>query len=154
MKYLIAGITTTLLLATPALQSGRRATETFPAVYSSPLFETSGKAAQPVFGLQMAQAGKSAQGGISHFRSERPSMIDFQMKNREVSAFTVNGLCAMTKTPVVYANGTTGTEMNINWYCVAGGVPGVWAVCEANEWDAYHGVPAPAGGSSLGGREG
>ncbi len=70
----------------------------------------------------MTQASIGAQGGLNLFQTVRPAMLDFQMKGTEVNVFTVNGLNALSKTRVVYADGSEGSETNIHWGYVVGGI--------------------------------
>ncbi|MES9902786.1 MAG: hypothetical protein ABW168_08895 [Sedimenticola sp.] len=121
MKRLLAGITASLLLAAPALQA-QELTETLPMAYFNLPFGSTHKASEPVYGLRLTQAGVDTQGGLNIFQSERPALMDFQMKNGEVNAFTVNGLNALTKTEVVYADGSTGTETGLSTEAIVLGV--------------------------------
>ncbi|MEJ1381609.1 MAG: hypothetical protein RPT95_11720 [Candidatus Sedimenticola sp. (ex Thyasira tokunagai)] len=149
MKRLLAGLTASVLLAAPALQA-QELTETLPTVYFNIPFGSTQKAAEPVYGLRLTQASIDTQGGLNLFQTDRPALMDFQMKDGEVNAFTVNGLNALNKQTVVYADGSTGTGFDINWYYVGAGVLGVWALCEANEWDACHDDDSAAGGGGHG----
>ncbi len=107
-----------LTLVAPVLHAEDITTETLPMAYFYRPLGATGKAALPVFGLQLTRASVSRQGGVNLFSNERPAILDFQIKNGEVNAFTVNGLNTLDKQTVVYADGSTGTETSINWNVV------------------------------------
>lgn len=114
MKRLLAGITASVLLAAPALQA-QELTETLPMAYVNlPLGGADKAQSLPVYGLRMSQASVGTAGSLSLFGDERPALMDFQMKDGQPHAFTVNGLNTLSKQTVVYADGTSGTETNIH----------------------------------------
>lgn len=127
MRHLITGITTALLLAAPALQAEELSTEIVPMLYFNTPFGSAPKSYEPVYGFQLTHA----RDGFILFENDQPAMLDFQMKNGELSAVTVNGLNAITRTNVLHANGSTSTQTDIHWGYVVGGVLGLLVLCEA-----------------------
>jgi len=147
MKRLTAAITAGLLLTAPAFQAQYLTTEALPVVYFNLPMGGASKATQPVYGLRLTQAGIDGQGGLSLFQTERPAMLDFQLKNGRINAFRVNGLNALTQTEVVYADGTSGTEISLSTGAIVTGVVvGGFILYKATEDDA----PAPSGGTGVG----
>ena len=115
MKSLVFGVAATLLFSVSAVQAQDQETKTIPMAYFSMPFGASQKASEPVFGFRVSQASEDPQGGLNLLQNQRPALLDYQMKNGEPHAFTVNGFNALKKTQVVYANGTTETATTINW---------------------------------------
>jgi len=115
MKSLISGIAAALVLAVPAVQAQDQDTKTIPMAYFSVPFGDTQQASEPVFGFRVSQTSTDSQGGIDLLQNQRPALLDYQMKNGETHAFTVNGFNALKKTNVVYANGTSRIENAINW---------------------------------------
>ncbi len=73
--------------------------------------------------------------------SDRPALMDFQVKNGRVSALTVNGVNALTRKTVVYADGSTGTATGFSTEAiVAGVVVGGFIIYKAVEDDSHSGT--------------
>ncbi len=115
MKNIIYGIAAALILSVPAVQAQELETKTIPMAYFSVPFGDMQQDSAPVFGFKVTQTATDSQGGFNLFQSQRPAIFDYQMRNGESHAFTINGFNALEKTNVVYANGTSKTETTLNW---------------------------------------
>jgi len=115
MKNIISGIAAALILSAPAVQAQDLETKTIPMAYFSVPFGDIQQESVPVFGFKVSQTSTDIHSGINLFQNQRPALLDYQMKNGETHAFTINGLNALEKTNVVYADGTSRIESTLNW---------------------------------------
>ena len=115
MKSKIATIVAAMMLAVPSVQAQDHDTKTIPVAYFSIPFGDVQQESVPVFGFKVTQTSTDSQGGINLLHNHRPALMDYQIKNGEAHAFTVNGFNALKKTHVVYANGTSKIENALDW---------------------------------------
>ena len=115
MRVFLFGAIAACLLAIPVLQADEITTEAVPVMYFNMPFGGQGVANKdPVFGFKVVQTKFSQNGGFNLFSNKRPALMDLRMQGGEVDAFSFNGINALEKTQVVYADGTRVTSLGVN----------------------------------------
>lgn len=123
-----------MLAVVPQVQAGD---EIMPFGYMKMPFGGTGAQQETTYGFSLAQTNSSAP-GMNMFDSERPPLLNLQFKGEQLDALKLNGMNVLDKQVTYNADGTTTTNLGINWKYVAAGVlvlGGISYLCARNDWD-------------------